>query len=75
MTNNNYEIRQLQQGYDIIRYDSSNKREAGKIHVLDEESMAEVIDAMRKARMQFKVVLENAPRTKDLEKLIEKLIQ
>ena len=73
--NNNYEIRQLEVGYDIIRYDSSNKREAGKIHVVDEESMFEVLDAMKKARMQFKVVLEEAPRPKDLEKLIERLLQ
>ena len=73
--NNNYEIRQLQVGYDIIRYDGSNNREAGKIHGVDEESMFEVMDAMKKARMQFKVVLENAPRPKELEKLIDRLLQ
>lgn len=73
--NSNYEIRQLQIGYDIIRYDSSNRREAGQIHVADEESMVEVIDAMRKARLPFKVLIKNAPRPEDLEKLIERLLQ
>lgn len=73
--NSNYEIKQLQVGYDIIRYDSSNKREAGSIHVTDEESMFEVVEAMRKIRMPFKVLIENAPRPKDLEKLIERLLQ
>lgn len=72
--NSTYEIKQLQAGYEIIRYDSGNKREAGKIHVYDEESMSEVMDAMRKARLPFKLLIENTPRPKDLEKLIEKLL-
>ena len=72
---NNYEIKQLQIGYDIIRYDGSNRREAGKIQVTDEESMVELMDAMKKARMSFKVLIKNAPRPEDLEKLIERLLQ
>lgn len=73
--NSTYEIKQLQVGYDIIRYDGSDsKRKAGNIHVFDEESMSEVIDAMRKARLPFKLLIENAPRPKDLEKLVEKLL-
>lgn len=75
MMNSIYEIKQLQSGYEIIRYEESNGREAGSIHVTDEESMTEILNAMRKARMPFKINLQDFPRPKDLEKLIEKLLQ
>ena len=65
-----YEIRQKDFGYQITNGDVK-----GKIDVYGWESMLELLKGYQKLGTQFKVVIENAPRVAELERIVNHLMQ